>query len=651
MGFSLANNGKPHWFLLCIFYKPKTKKRMSESIKSDVQPQELNITSTPDEAVNAATTEFTEQNSINEETPQMPTENAASETEVAKPASRQEIIERLQAIAESDDALNSKAETEALKVQFYRMRTAEIEAALKEHVAQGGEEALFIPQPDELEEAFKQSLSIIKAKRNAWLEAQEKEMQENLAKKQQLLEQLQALVEKAAQGTPEVNEFRALQAAWKEIKNVPQSEVAALWKQYQLLGEQFYDVLKINHEFREYDFKKNLEIKTMLCQQAEALAQESDVIAAFRQLQQLHNEFREAGPVAPDLREEVWNRFKAASTVINRRHQEHFEAKKEKEQENLDKKTTICEQIEQMDYAALTTYQAWNTATQQVLDLQAAWKEIGFAPQKMNIKIFERFRAACDHFFVQKSEFFKEAKSTLAKNLERKKALCEQAEALKDSEEWKATAEKLAKLQKEWKETGAVAQKYSEALWKRFVSACDYFFERRNAATSSQRSTEQENLKLKRAVIEKIKAIDPTLPAGEQTKQLQALAQEWNSIGFVPFREKDKLYKEYREATNALYDRLHTSANERKLANFRSNIGKNGNSLQRERDHLIRQYEAMKSEIATYENNLGFLSASNKKGASLVDVMRQKVEKLKQDAQVILEKIHLIEDEMEKEAK
>ena len=624
---------------------------MSESIKSDVQPQELNIASTPDEAVNAATTEFTEQNSINEETPQMPTEDATSETEVAKPASRQEIIERLQAIAESDDALNSKGEVEALKVQFYRMRTAEIEAVLKEHVAQGGEEALFIPEPDELEEAFKQNLGTIKAKRNAWLEAQEKEMQENLEKKQQLLEQLQALVEKAAQGTPEVNEFRALQAAWKEIKNIPQGQVATLWKQYQLLGEQFYDVLKINSEFREYDFKKNLETKTMLCAQAEALAEEADVITAFRQLQQLHNEFRETGPVAPDLREEVWNRFKAASTIVNRRHQEHFEAKKEKEQANLDKKTAICEQIEQMDYTALTTYQAWNAATQQILDLQAAWKEIGFAPQKMNIKIFERFRAACDHFFVQKSEFFKEAKSTLAKNLERKKALCEQAEALKESEDWKATADKLTKLQKEWKETGAVAQKYSEPLWKRFVSACDHFFERRNAATSSQRNAEQENLKLKRAVIEKIKAIDTTLPAGEQTKQLQALTQEWNSVGFVPFKEKDKLYKEYREATNALYERLHTSANERKLANFRNNMGKNGNNLQRERDHLIRQYEAMKSEIATYENNIGFLSVSNKKGASLVDVMRQKVEKLKQDAKVILEKIHLVEDEIEKEAK
>ena len=624
---------------------------MSESIKSNVQPQELNIASTPEEAVNAATTEITEQNSINEETPQAPVEDAANETEVAKPVSRQEIVARLQAIAQSDDALNSKAETEALKIQFYRMRTAEIEAALKEHIAQGGEEALFVPQPDELEETFKLHLNQIKAKRNAWQAAQEAEMKANYEKKLQLLEQLQALVDKAAQGTPEVNEFRALQTEWKEIKNIPQSQVAPLWKQYQLLGEQFYDVLKINSEFREYDFKKNLEIKTMLCAQAEALAEEADVISAFRQLQQLHNEFRETGPVAPDLREEVWTRFKAASTIVNRRHQEHFEAKKDKEKENLDKKTAICEEIEQMNFAELLTYQAWNNATQQILDLQTKWKEIGFAPQKMNLKIFERFRAACDNFFVQKSEFFKEAKNTLAKNLERKKELCEQDELLKDNEDWKATADKLTKLQKEWKEIGAVTQKHSEALWKRFVSACDYFFERRNAATSSQRNIEQENLKLKRDVIEKIKAIDTTLPAAEQTKQLSALTQEWNSIGFVPFKEKDKLYKEYRQATNALYEKLHVNANERKLANFRNNIGKNGNSLQRERDHLIRQYEAMKNEIATYENNIGFLSVSNKKGASLVDVMRQKVEKLKLDAKVILDKIHLVEDEIEKEAK
>ena len=627
---------------------------MSESVKSNVQPEELNITSSPDEAVNAATIELNEQNSIEEETQQVQTEAAGAAEEVnegSKPATRQDIIERLKAIAESDDVLTCKSETESLKVQFYRMRTAEIELAHKEFLAQGGEADLFIPQPDELEESFKEAMGLIKTKRNEWLAVQEKEMQANYDIKMSLLEQLQALVDKAAQGNPEVAEFKALQQRWKEVKNVPQDKVAALWKQYQLLVEQFYDVLKLNNEFREYDFKKNLEIKTKLCEAAEALEKEEDVIAAFRQLQQLHNDFREAGPVAPELREEVWGRFKAASTTVNRRHQEHFEVKKQKEQDNLDKKVAICEEIEGMDFKAFAGYQAWNDATQRVLDLQTQWKEIGFAPQKMNLKVFERFRAACDEFFKQKSEFFKEAKNALANNLERKKALCELAEQLKDSEDWKATTEKLTKLQKEWKEVGPVAQKHSEVLWKRFVTACDAFFEKRNAATSSQRSIEQENLKKKREVIEKIKAIDSSLPGDEQTKQLALLAQEWNAIGFVPFKEKDNVYKEYKQATNALYEALHVHANERKLANFRNNIAKGGNSLQREREHLIRQYEAMKNEIATYENNIGFLSVSNKKGASLVDVMKQKVDKLKKDAQVVLEKIHLVEDEIEKNSK
>ena len=440
---------------------------MSESVKSNVQPEELNITSSPDEAVNAATIELNEQNSIEEETQQVQTEAAGAAEEVnegSKPATRQDIIERLKAIAESDDVLTCKSETESLKVQFYRMRTAEIELAHKEFLALGGEADLFIPQPDELEESFKEAMGLIKTKRNEWLAAQEKEMQANYDIKMSLLEQLQALVDKAAQGNPEVAEFKALQQRWKEVKNVPQDKVAALWKQYQLLVEQFYDVLKLNNEFREYDFKKNLEIKTKLCEAAEALEKEEDVIAAFRQLQQLHNDFREAGPVAPELREEVWGRFKAASTTVNRRHQEYFEAKKQKEQDNLDKKVAICEEIEGMDFKALAGYQAWNDATQRVLDLQTQWKEIGFAPQKMNLKVFERFRAACDEFFKQKSEFFKEAKNALANNLERKKALCELAEQLKDSEDWKATTEKLTKLQKEWKEVGPVAQKHSEAL-------------------------------------------------------------------------------------------------------------------------------------------------------------------------------------------
>ena len=625
---------------------------MSETLNPDVQPNELNTVNTPEQADNATMTELSYEQPVEETveessvTPEGECDNAGS-----RPASRQEIIERLKAIAESDDVLSCKAETENLKVQFYRMRTAEIEAAQQEFIAQGGDVSLFIPATDEFEEPFKEAMSLIKAKRNAWIAAQEQEMKANLEKKETLLAKLQSLVENASQGTPEVNEFKAIQAEWKEIKNVPQENVTSLWKQYQLLVEQFYDVLKINHEFREYDFKKNLEIKTRLCESAEALENEEDVINAFRQLQQLHNEFRETGPVSPELREEIWTRFKAASTNVNRRHQEHFEAKKEQEKENLEKKSAICEQIEATNNDQLTSYQAWNSATERILELQAQWKEIGFAPQKMNLKIFERFRAACDEFFRLKSEFFKEAKNALANNLERKKALCEQAEQLMDSEEWKATADKLTKIQKEWKEIGPVPQKHSEALWKRFVTACDTFFERRNAATSSQRSVELDNLKQKREVIEALKSIDTTLPADEQTKQISALTAKWNAIGFVPFKEKDKIYKEYKQLLNALYEKLHIDANERKLNRFRNNIGKSGNSLQRERDHLIRQYEALKNEISTYENNIGFLSVSNKKGASLVDVMRQKVDKLKQDAQVILQKIHLIEEEIEKEEK
>ena len=625
---------------------------MSETLNPDALPNEQNIVNTPEQADNAAMTELSHEQPVEETVVEAP---AAAEGESdnadSRPADRQEIIERLKAIAESDDVLNCKAETESLKVQFYRMRTAEIEAAQQEFVAQGGEVSLFVPTADELEEPFKEAMAQIKAKRNAWIAAQEQEMKANLAKKEALLEKLQTLVEKASQGTPEVNEFKALQTEWKEIRNIPQENVTSLWKQYQLLVEQFYDVLKINHEFREYDFKKNLEIKTRLCESAEALENETDVINAFRQLQQLHNEFRETGPVSPELREEIWTRFKAASTIVNRRHQEHFEAKKEQEKENLDKKAAICEQIEAINSGALTSYQAWNNATEQILQLQAQWKEIGFAPQKMNLKIFERFRAACDEFFKQKSEFFKEAKNALTNNLERKKALCELAEQLMESEEWKATADKLTKIQKEWKEIGPVPQKYSEALWKRFVTACDTFFERRNAANSSQRSVEQENLKQKREVIEALKGIDTTMPADEQTREISALTAKWNAIGFVPFKEKDKVYKEYKQVLNALYEKLHLDANERRLNNFRNNIGKGGNSLQRERDHLIRQYEALKNEIATYENNIGFLSVSNKKGASLVDVMRQKVDKLKQDAQVILQKIHLVEEEIEKEQK
>lgn len=628
---------------------------MSETNKPNAMLEEQNIASTSEMAVNATTSEsLTEQSIAEVPTATEATEVVAASTDDVEGASvksvtRPEIIGRLEEIAESEDALNCKAEIESLKVQFYKLRTMEIDAARKAFVADGGEENVFIPEPDALEEPFKNAMNKIKEKRNAWLKAQEEEMQANYEIKLALLKELEELANKAENGTPEVNEFRALQGRWKEIKNIPQDKVTPLWKQYQLLVEKFYDVLKLNHEFREYDFKKNLEIKTRLCEAAEALVDAEDVISAFRQLQQLHNEFREAGPVAPELREEVWTRFKTASTTINRRHQEHFESKKEREQQNLEQKTAICEEIEGIDMSVLTTYQAWNKETQKILDLQARWKEIGFAPQKMNLKIFERFRGACDEFFRRKSEFFKSIKATQSENLERKRALCEAAEALKESEDWKETADKLAKLQKEWKEIGAIPQKYSDVLWKRFVGACDEFFERRNKATSSQRSVEHENLKLKHEVIDKLHHIDETMSGDEQIKQVNTLIAEWNAIGFVPFRDKDKVYKEYKQAINNIYERLHVNANERKLADFKNTISKGGNSLSRERERLIRQYESLKAEIATYENNLGFFSTSSKKGESLVDVMRQKMEKLKGDAQVILKKIHLIEEEIEKQ--
>ena len=622
---------------------------MSETLKPDAQLQESGITQTPEQAANAATTKLSHEQPVEETTEILHTEDGESVHTGSKPESRQEIIERLQQIADSDDVLNCKAEVENLKMLFYKIRTTEIEDERNTFVENGGEENLFIPTADTLEEPFKQIMNSIKEKRSEWLKAQEELRQANYLRQQTLLGELQELIEKASQGNPDVTAFRAIQSQWKEIKEVPQSTATAMWHQYQQYVEQFYDVLKLNHEFREYDFKKNLEIKTHLCEQAEALANEEDIINAFRQLQQLHNEFRETGPVAPELREEIWNRFKSASTVINKRHQDYFEEKKRRETENLEQKTAICEEIEAIDLDTLTTYQAWNNATRQVLDMQSRWKQIGFAPQKSNIKIFERFRYDCDEFFRRKSEFFKQVKSSLIENLEKKRALCEQAEALKESEDWKETADTLTRIQKEWKEIGPVPQKHSEALWKRFVSACDEFFARRNKATSSQRNVEQENLKIKRDIIAQIKAIDTTLSEEEQTKSLNSLIAQWNTIGHVPFKEKDKVYKEYKEQINAIYERLHVSSNERKLADFRSNIAKGGNNLTRERDRLIRQYENMKAEIATYENNLGFLSTSSKKGANLLDIMRQKKEKLKTDAEVILKKIHLIEEEIEKQ--
>ncbi len=563
--------------------------------------------------------------------------------------SKAEILDKLKGIA-SDVENASKADIDSLKQAFYKLHNAEQEAAKQQHVDNGGSIEEFVPQPDAAEEEFKKVMSVIKEKRNELSAELEKQKEMNYQVKLSIIEELKDLVESPDDANKNFTEFKKLQQQWNEVTLVPQAKVNELWKNYQLYVEKFYDLLKLNNEFREYDFKKNLEIKTHLCEAAEKLAEEPDVVSAFHQLQKLHAEFRDTGPVAKELREEIWARFKAASTVVNRRHQQHFEAQKEAERNNLDQKTVICEIIEGIDYSELTTFAAWDNKTQEVIALQSKWKTIGYAPQKMNVKIFERFRKACDEFFHKKSEFFKQLKENMNENLEKKRALCEKAESLKDSTDWKATAEILAKLQKEWKTIGPVAKKHSDAIWKRFITACDYFFEQKNKATSSQRSLEQENLEKKKAILEKLAAIGEDADAEEAVQQVRDLMKEWNGIGYVPIKDKDKIYKQYRTLIDNLFERFNLNASNKKLSNFKSSIStiQDGNpqTLYREREKLVRVAENMKNELLTYENNLGFLNASSKKGNSLLTELNRKVEKLKGDIELIKQKIKVIDDSL-----
>ncbi len=589
---------------------------------------------------------------LSESTVAEATENLATspaQTEEATstyvPKSKEEVIERLKEIGGSSDEVE-KAELDLLKQVFYKLHKAEVEAARAAFIGAGGNPDEFVPEPQEAEARFKEAMNVIKERKNAEKAAEEKEKAENLAKKQAIIDRLKELCESSEDANKAYNEYKQLQQEWNDIKQVPAGKVNELWKSYQLYAEKFYDLIKLNNEFREYDFKKNLEIKTHLCEAAEKLAEETDVISAFHQLQKLHQEFRNAGPVAKELREGIWERFKAASTAVNRRHQQHFEAIKEKEQHNLDEKTVICEIVEGLEYDTFTTFQDWDDKTQEIIALQAKWKTIGYAPQKMNVKIFERFRTACDTFFKRKAEFYKSTKDAMNENLAKKRALCEKAEALKDSTDWKETGDALSKLQKEWKTIGPVPKKYSDTIWKRFITACDHFFAEKNKATSSQRSIEQENMAKKKAIIEKLNAIEAEGNASNAVgTAVRVLIKEWNSIGHVPFKEKDKLYKQYHGVVGKLFDRLDMSASQKKLSNFKSNLNK-GDNLYREREKLVRAYENMKNEIQTYENNLGFLTSSSKKGSSLVTEMNRKVEKLKADLELIAKKIAVIDESM-----
>ena len=573
---------------------------------------------------------------LNKEIAPEPVEEEIQEATVTA-TTREEIIARLQEMV-GDISLAKRPELESLKQNFYKLQRAAQEEQIAAFVAGGGTAQDFKPEPDPLEEQFRKLMNIIKEKKAAAQEALEVVRKENYKKKLELLDRFKALIEKANTEGASYNEFKTILQEWKEIKEVPADKANELWKAYQQYAEQFYDIQKLNNEFREYDFKKNMEAKIAICEEAERLADEPDVVAAFRKLQKLHQDYRETGPVSKESREEIWNRFKTASTVINKRHQQHFEEIKDKEKENLDQKTVICELLEGIEYDKLTTFQSWNEKTQEVLALQKKWKDIGFAPAKQNQKIFERFRAACDVFFSKKGEFFKQAKTDMTANLEKKTALCEQAESLKDSTDWKATGDKMAELQKQWREIGPVQKKYTNTIWKRFIGACDYFYEQRDKNTSSKKHEENTNLAAKKEILSKLKAFNPDNLSDDDIAAIQQLVEEWNGIGFVPFKVKDKIAAEFK----AVMEPFGGVASTRRGRQSQRGGARDAGSP---REKLQRQYEQKKSEIQTYENNLGFMNASSKAGNGFVDAIKEKIETLKKEADDLLAQIKAMDAE------
>ena len=583
-----------------------------------------------------------------EETAVETTENNASPAEERKVyTTKKEVLDRVKEIAHGEEA-PQKEEVEYLKTAFYKLHIAEREAQLKEYIDGGGDPEAYQITPDEDEEVFKAEMSVIKERRQQIFREQEAEKEENLKKKQAIIEKIKAMVTSPEEASKTYQEFKALQQEWRETKAVPAESANELWRNYQLYVEQFYDLLKLNSEARELDFKKNLEAKTRLCEAAEKLADETDVISAFHQLQQFHQEYREIGPVSKELREEIWQRFKAASTVINKRHQQHFEDLRAREEDNLVKKTALCEKVEAINGEENKGSGDWERHTQEIIAIQAEWKTIGFAPQKMNVKIFERFRAACDDFFARKAEYFKTLKDSFKENADKKRALIEKAKALQDSTEWRSTSDKLIALQKEWKTIGVVPKKLGDQLWEEFLGACNKFFEARNAAGAGQRNEEHENLEKKRDVIERLKAVAEEAGEGLQEK-VQKLVEEYNAIGHVPFKEKDKIYEEYHAVLDKLYKELNVSVAKKRLNKFKDNLKqvaeRGEGALDNERQRLMRQYDNLKQEIHTYENNLGFLTASSKKGNSLIEEMNRKIQKLKDDMQLVKEKIKAIDAE------
>jgi hypothetical protein len=564
------------------------------------------------------------------------------------PASVADVVAALEALAAKPAEEIMPEDAARLKQQFYAMHNAAQRAAREKFIAEGGAPEAYVPEADPQEEQFKTLMNVIKDKKAAMRAEIEQQQARNLTAKKEIIDQIIAMASDADNVNRHYQAAKDLQAKFKEIGDVPPSAMAETWKAYQDAVERFYDQLKINMELRDYDFKKNLAEKQQIIEEAEKLTDAADVVAAFRSLQTLHDKWRVIGPVAKDLREEIWAKFKDASGVINKRYQDYFEERKAREQENETAKTALCERVEGMDFSANKNYSAWDEMTKAVIAAQEEWKKLGFANKKVNNQLFARFREACDKFFAAKAQFFKDMKDELAENLRRKTALAERAEALKESTEWQKASEELVALQKEWKTIGAVAKKHSDAIWKRFHDACDYFFEQKKKATGNTRAAEQANLKAKLELIERLKAITTEMPREEAIARFKEVQAEWPAIGHVPFKDKDRIYDTYRELNNKLYRELDIRGTQARMANFAESIGNISDSdkLYRERERLARACESRRSELHTYENNMGFLSSKSKNGDQMVREMQRKISRLKEDIASLEEKIKLIDSKI-----
>lgn len=580
--------------------------------------------------------------SIEDEMPEEE-EGVAVERDTLSGLNEEELVELFARKIESEPVQLLRPTVEAIKIALYKQHRAKVDAERKAFVEAGGDEAAFTPSEDAAEQRFKELFAIYREQRDRYIAQLDADKEQNLKIKLQIIEELKELVNSDETMNTTFARFRELQQQWKDTGLVPQQNVKDLWETYNLHVENFYNFIKINKELRDLDLKKNYEIKLNLCEQAEALSIDTQIVESFRKLQKLHDEWRETGPVAIEFKEALWERFKEASSRINKRHQEHFESLKAEQMKNLALKQELCEKTEALLSQPMLSRKDWNKASDELLEIQKVWRTIGFAPKKDNNRIYERFRTACDKFFEQKREYYSGVKDEMEQNLALKQELCELAESLAMSEDWKHATDELIALQNRWKQVGPVARRHSDVVWKRFRAACDKFFERKSVHFSAIDSEYEQNLQLKRALLEEMKGADVKEGGFEAIKEWQ---RRWSQIGFVPIKHKDALQKEYKSIVDAMFQTLRSSEHDRSMKRFKERVSgmKGGNQLRSERERLYNKVRQMEQDIALLENNIGFFSKSKNSEALIADV-REKIERAKREMAELVEKVHLIDAE------